>query len=1321
VSTTTVIYSLIGVDGASPAFEAAGASADELDSKFGKLGKAAQVAMLAIAAGAAAVAVESVKSAVTFQASMEKIHTQAGASQSAVDSLTKSVLKMAPSTQQGPQELALALFHLKSVGLDNANAMKALKTASDLAAVGGSNLEDTTNALAGAWRSGVKGAQSFGQTAATVNAIIGAGNMQMTDLVGAFGTGILPAARTFGVSLKSVGAALALMTDEGVPADSAATRLKMSLSLLGAPSLAASKVLGTIGITGLQLANEMRSPQGLVGTIVLLKQHLDASGLSASQQAILLSKAFGGGRSSSAILTMINNLAVLKKKQDQINSSTGAYGPAVAAQRKTAAAQFDLLKSTVDTLGIRLGLDLLPPVTQFAGYLDKTVLPDVQKIAGWLTSPDVKPWTEIAGKLILAAAAATAIYSGLKKAGQLTGISKILEARKTPAVSATTTAAANMTSAGDVMYKASLNMLKAAGMTEDATVGGAGAGAGAGGVTAGDEAAVGIGVAGWLKSAAGGVVIALIAGNIAGMIAKAVHPATKTQVRQYQSAVPGPVQAVSNTLFGGSQNAASVTMPIAGIGIPRPYGAAPKGAGGEPAPGSPGYAAYQAQLAGSRSSPVDRVWSTAYEDFQRNFAGKVTSWFTGSLPHFFTKTIPGKLWSDPYENFQREFAGKITSWFTGSLPHFFDKTIPGKLWSPAYQGFQRDFAGKITSWFTGSLPHFFTKTIPGKLWSPAYQDFQRDFAGKLTSWFTSSLPHFFTSGGSKGAHFFASGFDSGKHWVLTEVDKAKGWVTGQFANAGTWLTSAGKSIVDGLTGGIESKAASLKNEITSLGSRAIGWFASKIKSASPSKVFYQLGTYITTGLALGISATAAKAEKAAASLAAQVTAAYSAGQITSAQEQSLLSRITTKLASDLTSLAKAGASTAAAKLGAAITDRIGSGVTETLPKARAAAKSLMKAINDELAAGKISASQAAQLTLKIQAALTSRKDRIVKALATIGLEMKAALIASLSGATTAAQVKSAVGKLLGYVKAAWSAGAISAPRASALTGWLEKDNTRLQSLATKRAKIAATIATAEKYATTVAGNVASGAQLTSLQSAAGGVIDGAGIVSGLQGQLTAIRQFAHDITRLKAMGLGTALLGQIIDAGPVQGDQLAQALITSGASGIQQANAAQAAITKTANSLGKTAADEMYDSGKQAGKGFLSGLKAQQASITKLMEAIAKSMVATLKKELGIHSPSKITYGIGEFTGIGIEEGLLSRVRHVEGAASRLAVAAVPAPRGSGSGTARAASTAPATGGEFTGNLYLDSGELLGVVRGEIRRHDQKILTMARGGAGLTP
>lgn len=377
IATTAVIYDLIGRDRASPAFEKAGASASRLEKTVSKVSRTIALAGGAITAGAVAIGVESIKAATSFQASMEKIHTQAGASQKSVESLTKSVLNLGTYAEQSPQQLADAMYHLKSVGLDNANAMKALKVASDLAAVGGADLESTTNALAGAWRSGIKGAQSFTMAASTVNAIVGAGNMKMQDFVDAIGTGILPAARTFGLSLKQVGAALALMTDEGIPAQDAATRLRMSFSLLGAPSAQADKQLQKIGLSGLKLATAMRGPQGIIGALTLLKTHLDKSGLSAAQQSQILSRAFGGGRSSSAILTLLNNLEVLRKKQQQINDTTGRYGSAVAAQRKTAQAQFALLKSSLDVLGVKIGLALLPPVTKFVHFLASTALPAV--------------------------------------------------------------------------------------------------------------------------------------------------------------------------------------------------------------------------------------------------------------------------------------------------------------------------------------------------------------------------------------------------------------------------------------------------------------------------------------------------------------------------------------------------------------------------------------------------------------------------------------------------------------------------------------------------------------------------------------------------------------------------------------------------------------------------------------------------------------------------------------------------------------------------------------------------------------------------------
>jgi TP901 family phage tail tape measure protein len=379
ISTTGVRYDLIARDSASRTFRTVGDSASRLDRTLGKLGKTALVAGAALAGGIAVGLAEGAKKAVAFEATMKRIQTQAGATAGDVGILSQQVLELGKTTQQGPQHLAEALYHLKSVGMDNVDAMKALKTASDLAAVGGADLEDTANALAGAWRTGIKGATSFADSARTVNAVIGAGNMTMQDMVAALGTGILPTAKTFGLTFSQVGAALALFTDEGIDSASAATRLRMSISLLAAPSRAAEKQLKSIGLTGNMLGQAMRGPDGIIGAIKLLSAHLEKSGLDATHQAALLSRAFGGGKSSSAILSMVNNLDVLEKKQAQVNNSMGKYGPAVEAQRKTAAAQFALIKSNFEVFSIKAGDLLLPPITKFTTYINKTGLPAVHR------------------------------------------------------------------------------------------------------------------------------------------------------------------------------------------------------------------------------------------------------------------------------------------------------------------------------------------------------------------------------------------------------------------------------------------------------------------------------------------------------------------------------------------------------------------------------------------------------------------------------------------------------------------------------------------------------------------------------------------------------------------------------------------------------------------------------------------------------------------------------------------------------------------------------------------------------------------------------
>jgi hypothetical protein len=445
-------------------------------------------------------------------------------------------------------------------------------------------------------------------------------------------------------------------------------------------------------------------------------------------------------------------------------------------------------------------------------------------------------------------------------------------------------------------------------------------------------------------------------------------------------------------------------------------------------------------------------------------------------------------------------------------------------------------------------------------------------------------------------------------------------ITTMVSGFGHLLWDAGVNLIDGLINGAKSMLGSIGNVMGDIGHGAVSAFKSALGIGSPSKVFYALGGNITTGLALGITETAAQAYAAARALAAKVTAAFGAGQITGSEESSLLARIGSDLSARNLSLAKIAASIDYAKLGADITARIGSGITETMPQAVAAAAKLMAAIAREVGRGQISTAQAAALTLKVQEALTSRQDKLVKTMQTIGLKMAAGLLTSLENATSASQAKSAVNKMITYVQQAWAAGDISTSRASSMTKWLEADSTRLQALATKRQTLLATIKAADAYAATTTSNTESWAGLSNVASAttSGGMTYSGNLLAGMQANLAAIRQFGAAVKRLAKMGLRKDLLNQIIQMGPAQGLQVANALIDGPAKVIAEMDATQAAIVSGSTSLGQAAANAMYDTGKSAGKGFLSGLQAQEHQVTAMMDRAAVSMVKTMRRELGM-------------------------------------------------------------------------------------------------------
>jgi chorismate mutase len=225
--------------------------------------------------------------------------------------------------------------------------------------------------------------------------------------------------------------------------------------------------------------------------------------------------------------------------------------------------------------------------------------------------------------------------------------------------------------------------------------------------------------------------------------------------------------------------------------------------------------------------------------------------------------------------------------------------------------------------------------------------------------------------------------------------------------------------------------------------------------------------------------------------------------------------------------------------------------------------------------------------------------------------------------------------------------AFTGKKESSLLKMVDKQTKKLLDAAAKRDKIAAKIAEAKQYAKDVTKTARDQASLSNLGMDADSITAG-GIKGGLAAKLAQVKQFTRYVDILAKKGLNKGLLRQILNMGPEAGYAYASALVGADKNTFKQINSLQSQLDKSTDTLGKLGADRLYDSGKNASRGFLKGLESQQKDIEKLMMSIAKAMQRSIKKALGIKSPSTVMAKLGTFSTQGLARGLVEGLPHVD-------------------------------------------------------------------------
>lgn len=452
---TDLIIRFIGMDLVSRVAERAGGNIDKMERRIssgaalsgqgllstGMAMITTGTGFLTLSGAITAAAVVAFDAFAQFQSSMVMTVTHAGLLETEVDRVKQGILSMATEVGASPKALSDAFYFVQSAltslppPLQDVNGrLSILREAAKLAAIGHSDLTETTRTLTSVIVSYGGALGDPTAAAAQLNAIIGNGAVTMSQFDSAMRGGLLPIAASAGVSLSSLGAAFGTLTDMGYGASQSATYLRGAIIQMSMPSGPASKALAAIGLTGDQvtqqmgffnqvlqdaginqsvLANDLQK-SGSISHVLnnVLMPALRNAGLSGHDAGALIEKAFGGVRSGAAIIGLTTQLDGLAQKEDKINNSTSEWAHTWDYYRKNDP-QFliNQLKATMEVLEITIGGALLPVVQQLLGF----ITPMVARFTEWAQTHE-----KLIGKVIpLAIAISGLIGVGLVVSGMI--------------------------------------------------------------------------------------------------------------------------------------------------------------------------------------------------------------------------------------------------------------------------------------------------------------------------------------------------------------------------------------------------------------------------------------------------------------------------------------------------------------------------------------------------------------------------------------------------------------------------------------------------------------------------------------------------------------------------------------------------------------------------------------------------------------------------------------------------------------------------------------------------------------------------------------
>ena len=272
--------------------------------------------------------------------------------------LGKELTNVANMSGLALDSLAKAKYDIVSAGFSNAaDSAKVLEQATMLAVGGVTSAASAADILTSALN-------AFGETADQADEVSDAlfttvrlGKTTITELGASLGQ-VLPFAKSFNLTIESVGAAMATLTAAGINTAESTTALKGAIVALESPSKGARDAMAELGI------EVKKSDDGTVDLLATVKQF---EGLDAE----VISKLIPNVRAQLALKTMVNNIGKLDDNLVEFQKTTGATETAFDKMLLAFNTQMSILKNNFQTVFIAIGNVIIENIQPYVEALNK--------------------------------------------------------------------------------------------------------------------------------------------------------------------------------------------------------------------------------------------------------------------------------------------------------------------------------------------------------------------------------------------------------------------------------------------------------------------------------------------------------------------------------------------------------------------------------------------------------------------------------------------------------------------------------------------------------------------------------------------------------------------------------------------------------------------------------------------------------------------------------------------------------------------------------------------------------------------------------------